>query len=137
VRISPDGQRIASHVSDQENDIWIWDVSRRTFARLTSGLTVEQNPIWTPDGRRIAYSSAKLGKQNLYWQAADGTERAERLTTSANPQVPLTFTPDGKSLLFRENDPVSGIAAGSPLRFPETILHISSGIRVITLGGVG
>jgi eukaryotic-like serine/threonine-protein kinase len=110
VRISPDGRRIALDVRDQENDIWIWDVSRRTFARLTSGPTVEQNPIWTPDGQRIAFSSARLGKQNLYWQAADGTGSAERLTTSSNPQVPLTFTPDGEALLFRESDPVSGIA---------------------------
>jgi serine/threonine-protein kinase len=108
LRFSPDGQRIALDIRDQENDIWIWDVSRRTLARLTMGSFIEQNPVWTPDGRRIAFSSTRLGATNLYWQASDGTGTVERLTTSANTQVPLTFTHDGKSLIFREVDGVSG-----------------------------
>ena len=108
LRFSPDGQRIALDIRDQENDIWIWDVSRRALARLTMGSFIEQNPVWTPDGRRIAFSSTRLGATNLYWQAADGTGTVERLTTSANTQVPLTFTHDGKSLIFREVDGVSG-----------------------------
>ncbi len=108
LRFSPDGQRVALDIRDQENDIWIWDVSRRALARLTTGSFIEQNPIWTPDGRRIAFSSTRLGATNLYWQAADGTGTVERLTTSANTQVPLTFTHDGKSLIFREVDGASG-----------------------------
>ena len=108
LRFSPDGQRIALDIRDQENDIWIWDVSRRALARLTMGSFIDQNPVWTPDGRRIAFSSTRLGATNLYWQAADGTGIVERLTTSTNTQVPLTFTHDGKSLIFREIDGVSG-----------------------------
>jgi len=108
LRFSPDGQRIALDLRDQENDVWIWDVSRRTLTRLTAGAFIEQNPVWTPDGRRIAFSSTRMGATNLYWQAVDGTGPVERLTTSANTQVPLAFTPDGKSLIFREVDAASG-----------------------------
>jgi TolB protein len=105
LRFSPDGQRIALDLRDQQNDIYIWDVARRTLNQLTTGATVEQDPVWTPDGKHIAFSSTIFGATNIYWQAADDfTGNAERLTTSANTQTPLTFTPDSKSLIFREID---------------------------------
>jgi len=115
LRFSPDGQRIAVDLRDQENDIWIWDVSRRTLSRLTTGSFIEQNPVWTPDGRRIAFSSTRMGATNIYWQAADGTGTVEQLTTGKNTQVPLAFTPDGKSLIFREVDGMSGFGVLSAL----------------------
>ena len=105
LRVSPDGQRIAIDLRDQENDIWVWDISRRTLQRVTDGAFVDRAPVWTPDGRRIAFASTHQGVTNIYWKAADGTGDAERLTTSTKDQTPLTFTPDGKSLIFREVDP--------------------------------
>ena len=44
----------------------------------------------------------------MFWQAADGTGSAERLTTSPHVQTPWTFTPDGKSLVLRDTDPKNG-----------------------------
>jgi eukaryotic-like serine/threonine-protein kinase len=54
------------------------------------------------DSKRIVYASARDGEQNLYWQAADGTGTAERLTTSANDQFPYVVTPDGQSVIYIE-----------------------------------
>jgi serine/threonine-protein kinase len=110
LRLSPDAQRIAVDIRDQENDIWIWDLSRRTLSRLTAGPFIDQSPVWSPDGRRLAFSSTRLGAANLYWQATDGTGTAEQLTTARNTQTPLAFTPDGKSLIFRELDAASGFS---------------------------
>jgi serine/threonine-protein kinase len=61
-------------------------------------------PVWTPDGRRIAFSSARADKAtgNLYWQRADGTGEAERLTESKSRQVPTSWHPSGKFLAFQE-----------------------------------
>jgi serine/threonine-protein kinase len=111
-RLSPDGQRIALDIRDQENDIWIWDLAKRVLTRLTFDRAPDQYPVWTPDGRRIAFASFRAGaQQNVFVQSADGTGAVERLTTSKRGQFPLAITPDGKSLLIRE----AGIASQSDL----------------------
>jgi WD40-like Beta Propeller Repeat len=94
-RLSPDGSRVAVDIRDQENDIWVWEFSRETLTRLTFDPGQDEYPVWTPDGRRVAFASTRAGSFNLFWQAADGTGTADRLTTSPNIQYPFTFTPDG------------------------------------------
>jgi serine/threonine-protein kinase len=101
-RISPDGTRVALEARDQENDIWVWDLKRETLERLTFDPGVDQRPVWTPDSRRILFSSVRGGVQNLYWQAADGSGTIERLTTSQHPQSPVSISPDGTRVLFEE-----------------------------------
>ena len=103
-RLSPDDTRLALDVRDQSQDIWIWHFARQTLERLTSDPAIDQNPVWTKDGRRIVFTSARAGPSNpnLYAQAADGTGQAERWTTSANVQVPFWISGDGLSLLFME-----------------------------------
>ncbi len=109
-RLSPDGTRVALDVRDQENDIWVWDLARATLTRITSDPGLDRNPVWTPDGRRIVFSSLRAGgADNLYAQAADGsTSQAARLTESPNNQSPEAFSPDGTHLVFREADPKTG-----------------------------
>jgi serine/threonine-protein kinase len=107
-RLSPDGTRVALDIRDQENDIWIWEFARKTLTRLTADPAVDSNPVWTPDGRRIAFSSARAGVQNLFWQAADGTGAAERLTTNLAPHLPNSFSPDGKTMIFTEMNSKTG-----------------------------
>ena len=101
-RISPDGGRLALDVRDQEHDIWIWDFARETLARLTFAPGRDVYPVWTPDGRQMAFGSNRGGQFKLYWKAVDGTGAVERLTESENPQSPTAFTPDGKQLVFNE-----------------------------------
>jgi len=103
-RISPDGDRVAVPVEDQDYDIWIWDFARETLTRLTFAPGEDTYPVWTPDGRRVAFASERDGTANLYWKAADGTGAVERLTESENRQYPYAFTPDTKQLVFLEVD---------------------------------
>jgi serine/threonine-protein kinase len=99
--ISPDGTKVALDVRDQENDIWIWDFARETLARLTFDPGLDRRPIWTPDGRRIAFSSQQGGNPgNVFWRAADGAGAVERLTEDPNQQIPGSFSPDGARLIF-------------------------------------
>ena len=108
-QLSPDGTRVALDIRDQENDLWSWDLRRATLTRLTSEPGLDSNPVWTPDGRRIIFNSDRAGGQlNLWWQAADGTGAAERLTTSSNPQFPTGIAPDGTAVIFDEETPTMG-----------------------------
>ena len=109
-RLSPDGTRVAVFSNDQENDIWIWNLQHTTLTRLTLDSSRDEVPIWTADGRRIVYSSNRDsgGSTNLWWQAADGTGLAERLTTSDHAQFATGIVPDGSALLFMEQTPAMG-----------------------------
>jgi Tol biopolymer transport system component len=107
-RLSPDGTRVALASSDQADDLWIWDLRRMALTRLTLDPGTDYYPVWTPNGRRIVFSSNRGGQLNLWWQAADGTGAAERLTTSSNPQYPTGLTPNGLGVVFFETTPTMG-----------------------------
>jgi serine/threonine-protein kinase len=104
-RLSPDGTRVAFFRNDQERDLWIWDLRRATPTRLTIDAGQDWMPIWTADGQRIIFSSNRGGQFNLWWQAADGTGTAERLTTSTRAQFPTGITPHGTVLFFEARPP--------------------------------
>ena len=56
-RLSPDRRRLALDVRDQQADIWIWDVARETLTRFTFDPGLDAYPTWTPDGRRLIFTS--------------------------------------------------------------------------------
>jgi Tol biopolymer transport system component len=72
------------------------------MTRLTFDPGLDSDPIWTADGGRIVYASARAGATNIFWQSADGTGSAEGLTKGPNYQLPGSVTPDGRLLIFRE-----------------------------------
>jgi serine/threonine-protein kinase len=100
-RLSPDGMRIAVAAADQETDIWTWDLRHGApLVRLTVDPAQDFTPVWTPDGQRIIFGSDRGGVRNLWWQAADGSGAAKRLTTSTNQELPSDVTPNGSDVLF-------------------------------------
>jgi serine/threonine-protein kinase len=103
-RLSPDGHRVAIPIAGVE--IWVYDLERQSLNRLTfEGSAGGEVPSWTPDGKYITFNSGF--PLNLYWQAADGTGKAERLSTSANIQAINSWTPDGQIAAFVEIDPIT------------------------------
>jgi serine/threonine-protein kinase len=97
-RISPDGSRLAV----SEGDLWLVDLAHPTTepTRLTFAPEVDWFPVWTPDGGSLVFGSWRGGGfSNLYLQSVEGGT-AERLTTSAEGQLPTSVTPDGVSVVF-------------------------------------
>jgi serine/threonine-protein kinase len=105
-RFAPDGRRLALQFFEGQSDIWVYEWARDTLTRLTFD-TASVRPVWTPDSRRIVFASQRADKStlNLYWQRADGTGDAQRLTESKNPQRPASWHPNGKFLAFDQQTP--------------------------------
>jgi Tol biopolymer transport system component len=106
-RLSPDGRRLAVGITEQDSQVWLYDLSRNTLTRFTFEGNTNQYPVWTPDGKRIAFSSNKEGSVNIFWQLADGSGGLERLTTSQNSQGPSSWSPDGQLLAFVDYKPTT------------------------------
>jgi serine/threonine-protein kinase len=107
-RISPDGRRVAVGITEQERQVWLYDVSRGTLTRLTFQGNNNLVPFWTPDGKRIAFTSNKEGQRNLFWQLADGSGGLERLTTSEQLHITGSWSPDGQLLAYSEVNSTTG-----------------------------
>ncbi len=105
-KISPDGTRVALSVGQfNSEDIWIWDILRKTLTRLTFEKTREMTPIWTPDGKRIVYySNHEIPDYGgVYWKAADGTGETEKLVSVPNRNLhPFSLSSDAKTLVMQE-----------------------------------
>jgi Tol biopolymer transport system component len=127
--LSPDGQRLALEVAEGSgSDIWVYDWQRDTMTRLTfTGTT--QSPLWSPDGRYIAFTT--LG-QGTSVTRSDGSGKPQPLTQSKDQQYPWSFVPDGKRLAYMESGtggfhlwtvPLESDSAGLHAGKPEVFLQ--------------
>jgi len=57
LRLSPTGDRAALSIQGSTNDIWVMDVTRGTLTRRTFGPLSNGTPVWSPDGKWVAYST--------------------------------------------------------------------------------
>jgi eukaryotic-like serine/threonine-protein kinase len=114
IAISPDQQQVAVTRyaiprASEPGGIWLWDFTRHTNTRVTFGPTTDENPVWSRDGKHIAFSSDRDGGfSNLYRKDASGTGEEERLTNARRHMDPLDWSPDGRYLLYRERLPQTG-----------------------------
>jgi Tol biopolymer transport system component len=105
--MSPDQTRIAAALGPVgARDIWILDVVRRATARFTFDPADDDNPLWSPDGKGLVFSSTRTGQRKLYTKPADGSSE-ERLVTD-QPGVPTSWSQDGRFLLFGSGTPKTG-----------------------------
>lgn len=107
VKISPDGTTIAF---TYKGDIYKVPATGGTATRLTTQDSYESTPIWSPDGKQIAFASDRNGSMDIYAMPADGG-KATRLTAHSGTETPEAFTPDGKDIIFSGNiqDPASSV----------------------------
>jgi serine/threonine protein kinase len=103
-RISPDGRTLAVEIEGPNHDFYIYDFARTVLSKITTdGLS--HDPVWSPDGARLAFRSWQAGGMTLWWMRADRSGSAERLDPSGTRQSPVSFSPDGKFLAFDQKDP--------------------------------
>ncbi len=100
-RISPDGKQVAVTIADENRDIWIWNVDRKTMTRLTFDKGNDLQPVWTPDSRYVLFWSEREGNFGaIFKKRADGTGSIEKLVANPERQLyPWDFTRDGKTIV--------------------------------------
>jgi tricorn protease len=81
------------------SNLWIADLNGSNVRRLTSGLGLVTNPVFSPDGTVLAFSANFDGNVDVYTIPVEGGA-PKRLTWHPSPDVVRGFTPDGKSILF-------------------------------------
>src|SRR5579862_2471240 len=99
-RISPQGDRVALQIDTGMNDIWVMDLARNVRTRLTFGPVSNTEPVWSPDGKWIAYSSDRNGHANIYRKRSDGSGAEELLLTDEQVCLPSNWSSDGKTLFY-------------------------------------
>jgi len=109
---SPDGRRIAVDIrTNGQTDIFVYEWARGTLIKVTSESGNEAYPLWTRDGRRIAYRSFNPSSNPPYtlsWKPVDETGDAQILTQSTGPLQPGSWHPTQNVLAFDAERPGTG-----------------------------
>ena len=105
-RISPDGERLAVSIYDEEldrRDVWVLELGRDALTRFTVGDGNSTDAIWTPDGRALTFASDRSrSTYDIFSQPAGGVEDATLVYSQPVPLFPRSWTRDGRSLIFTQ-----------------------------------
>lgn len=107
VQLSPDGKKAAVVVGEPVTGIWIYDLERKTRTRLSFGDGIYNSPVWSHDGKQIAYVNVAVGgtRDTVIVKAADGSGEEKQLMQMDSVQHEALqelwdWSPDGRYLLY-------------------------------------
>jgi serine/threonine protein kinase len=116
VSLSADGKRVAITRTDPSaalvggagglpgSHIWVADVSRGIFSRLSADQASQTSHVMTPDGRVVFSTTLNAGIGDLYWTPATGVGMPEPLMTkSPTVKHPNGVSPDGRFLIYDDH----------------------------------
>ena len=107
--LSPNGRRVA--VEAQEGgykNIWLHDTDRPIKTRLTFDPTGDSQPVWSVSGEEVFFASTRRGVFDGFSRSADGSGEARPLPATPQPEMPRSFSSDGKYLLYSRHETRTG-----------------------------
>lgn len=105
-KFSNSGEFICADVLDdaaKNTDLWIHDIKRNSNTRLTFDKGVEIVPVWSPDDKKIFFSSNRTGKFSVYEKNSNGTGDEQLIVTTPYQTYVTDVSRDGKKLLLSLN----------------------------------
>lgn len=114
VHVSPDGSRILAEFVDNEThekDLWLYDLSRQSWSRLTFNPAVMNGEAWSPDSKRIAFSADPHGFPEVFMKAADSTDPEQLFLGGLPPKLVNGWSPDGRLLSITQVDDSNDVYA--------------------------
>jgi len=109
IALSPDNQPAATSIGDPNNsarDLWIDELVHGTLTRLTFEKSDPVDPVWTHDGKSIAYFTNR-GGDDIYQKASSGLGGEQAVVQSDSVKYPCDWTSDGR-LLYMAVNPSKG-----------------------------
>ncbi len=103
--LSPDEKKIAL---TRDGDVWLMDLVRGTTTRFTFDAALDQNPVWSPDGLSIVFTSNREGgSATLYQKVSSGAGKDESILKTPFQKVPFGWSLDGRFITYHENGPTT------------------------------
>ena len=118
IAASQDGKKLVYYLDGTGFDVWGFDIARGVKIPLTFGASSGQGnlyPVWSPDGKYVAYTSYRDGKYSLNQKSADGSGGETLLLEGIDHfRVPTSWSTDGKFLVYHEGVSGGTYANGVP-----------------------
>ena len=133
--LAPDGRRLAvtgRSPSLLTSDVWILDFERGVRTRFTLDDSPDYGPVWSPDGRQLAWAISSSTGWRLMARNLDGIGGNRELLTAPHVLEPVDWSPDGKWILYEHSNVTSWgdlsclpVGGGAPVPFeadPQTAM---------------
>jgi serine/threonine-protein kinase len=104
-RVSPDGRSLAVHLQNDQDDVWVADLTRGSLARQSFDGGEDETPVWSPDGRAVTWSATRPGVARAVLRRSLGGGAEETLWRSERHVHVRDYTPDGRTLLLELQTP--------------------------------
>jgi Tol biopolymer transport system component len=99
-RVSPDGRTLAvMRRVNGNDDIWLIETARGVLRRFTFDAAIEAAPVWSPNGNRIAFESARKGLRDLFVKSLDASAEEVLVESSENKNI-SDWSADGRFIAF-------------------------------------
>ena len=126
--VSPDGTQVALRMINEEgnSDVYIYDVARNNLTQFTFHEAPDCCPVWSPDGERIVFTSARDGGFNGYVKNADGTGDVA-LVAEAGGWISYDWSDDGETVVFSGGNALYSVSVSDGVITPIVESDFSEG----------